>query len=454
MKTPRSGIPEIIWPAIPAHAEAVLMALQYQLEQSQWWSPETLRLLQFRQIEALLRHAYETVPYYREQLRAATIDPNEPMTPERWSQVPLLTRDTLRDRESDLLSTDLPKQHGNTFRKKTSGSTGRQLRVTDTDADRLYWMAITLRDHLWHQRDFGGGLVAIRSGQSAEDPLKVRDNRSWGPSTGKIYKTGPSTVFYHRMPIEQQAELLQARSPDYLLVYPSNAIRLAHYFRANNLKLPSLREVMTYGELLLSETRDICRETFGVPVSDMYSCEEVGYIALQCPETDHYHCQSESALVEVLDDDGSPCAPGEIGRVVLTQLHNFAMPLIRYENLDYAEVGDACPCGRGLPVLKRLLGRKRNMAVANDGSRYWPTLSPRIWFSIGGIEEIQLIQVAADRIEIRVVARSPLDADAESNLATALSDGLGNSYSFSFSYQEEIIRHANGKYERFICQVK
>ena len=82
----------------------------------------------------------------------------------------------------------------------------------------------------------------------------------------------------------------------------------------------------------------------------MYSCEEAGYIALQCPQAEHYHCQSESVLVEVLDDEGRPCTPGQVGKVVLTALHNFAMPLIRYENQDYAEVGPPCACGRGLPV--------------------------------------------------------------------------------------------------------
>ena len=462
------------------------MALQFQLEQSQWWPVETLLSLQFRQIERLLRHAYRTVPYYQDVFRAAAVDPDQPLTPERWSQLPLLTRDALQDLTKDLLSKQLASEHGKTFERKTSGSTGRQIRVTDTDANRLFWMAITLRDHLWHQRDVGGRFLAIRSGRSAENPLEVRDYQSWGPSTGQVFQSGPSTVFYHRAPIDRQAELLQARNPEYLLTHPSNVVRLAKYFRVHKQTLPNLREVLTYGETLPPETRSVCRDTWGVPVSDMYSCEEVGYIALQCPQCEQYHIQSESLLVEVLDDAGHACSPGQIGRVVLTTLHNFAMPLIRYQNQDYAEVGEPCPCGRGLPVLKRVLGRKRNMALAPDGRRFWPHLSPEIWSTTGEIEELQLIQHEPDRFEACIVAQQPLDAAQERELTGSLGEALstsstssttangvigelpspkhggktidrprrlGPAWRFSIRYLDDLPRHANGKYERFICQV-
>lgn len=453
MKTPRSRISDIVWPGIPGEAESVLLAIQFQLEQSQWWSAETLAVHQFRQVECLFRHAYQTVPYYREILDQVSITPAEFVSPEQWSEIPLLTRDTLQNRPKDLLSRGLDSRHGKTFQKKTSGSTGRQLVVTDTSANHLFWMAITLRDHLWHRRDLNGSIVAIRSGRSAEDPLAVRDYKSWGPSTGKICQTGPSTVFYHLLSIDRQAELLRSRNPAYLLAYPSNVVRLAEFSRANNLVIPNLRQVLTYGESLLPETRSICKETWGVSVSDMYSCEEVGYIALQCPECSQYHCQSESVLVEVLDDSGQACRPGQIGKVVLTSLHNFAMPLIRYENLDYAEVGEPCPCGRGLPVLKRILGRKRNMALAEDGSRFWPQLPPKIWSTCGGIEGVQLIQDGFDHIEVCVVSERPLDDSREHVFASSLRDALGRPFRFSIHYQHEFPRHANGKFERFVCRI-
>ena len=453
MQTPRSSISDFIWPGIPSGAGATLMGLQFQLEKSQWWPAATLAALQSRQLESLLRHAYQTVPYYKGILDAAAIDTSQPLTPERWAQIPLLTRQALQDHARNLLSHTVPSGHGKTYQKKTSGSTGKQIKVTDTDANRLFWQASTLRDHLWHQRDFSGRLVAIRSGRNADDPLSVKDHASWGPSTNQVYRTGPSTVFYQRMPIDRQAEQLRSLDPAYLLMYPSNAVRLANYFRAHGLRLPNLREVMTYGETVLPETREVCQNAWGVAVSDMYSCEEVGYIALQCPQADHYHCQSESVLVEVLDDEGRPCSPGQIGKVVLTSLHNFAMPLIRYQNQDYAEVGPPCPCGRGLPVIKRVLGRQRNMAKCTDGTQFWPRLSPKIWEEIGVIDELQLVQRDIDHIELRMVCQQPLDDVQQRNLSNGLAEAFGQPYHFSIRYHEETLRHENGKFERFICEV-
>jgi phenylacetate-CoA ligase len=453
MQTPRSSIPEFVWPGIPSGAGATLMGLQFQLEQSQWWPPETVATLQSRQLQCLLQHAYRTVPYYKDVLDAASIDTSQPLSPEQWLQIPLLTRQSLQERADDLLSRAVPSGHGKTFQKKTSGSTGKQIKVTDTDANRLFWQASTLRDHLWHKRDFSGRLVAIRSGRYAQDPLLVKDHESWGPSTNQVFRTGPSTVFFQRMPVDQQAEQLQSLDPAYALMYPSNAVSLANYFLAHDLRLSNLQQVITYGETLPPETRKVCRDAWGVSVSDMYSCEEVGYIALQCPQTDHYHCQAESVLVEVLNDDGRPCAPGQIGKVVLTALHNFAMPLIRYQNLDYAEVGSPCPCGRGLPVIKRVLGRERNMAKGIDGTQFWPQLSPDVWREVDGIVELQLVQDDIDHIELRAVCQQPLDDTQERKLTNSLTEALGQPFRFSIRYHDKTLRHDNGKYERFICKV-
>ena len=451
MHPPNSKIADLVWPTIPDSDAALMLGLQFQLEQCQWKPYDELRWLQFRQLETLLRHAVETVPYYRESI-GSKIDFNIPLTMEVWSELPILRRETLYQREKDLLSSQIPKSHGGTFQKKTSGSTGRQLIITDTEASNLYWMATTLRDHFWQGRNFLGGFVSIRSGRGGKDPNTVRDAPTWGDSVGRVYASGPSTEFFHTMELSKQAQVLQQRNPMYLLAYPSNAMRLARYFLDNHVELPNLQEVITYGELLLPEVRDDCHRAWNASVTDMYSCEEVGYIALQCPESEHYHCQSESVLVEVLADDGRHCGPGEIGKVVLTSLHNFAMPIIRYENLDYAEVGPPCPCGRGSLVLKRLVGRERNMAIGLDGHRFWPNLSRNTWDRLDGIQELQLIQKNYDHIEVRIVARESRE-ELEEALSQKLRNALRQPYKFSFQYQDEIIRHANGKYERFVCRV-
>src|SRR5690606_29109428 len=118
-----------------------------------------------------------------------------------------------------------------------------------------------------------------------------------------------------------------------------------------------LKSVLTQSELASRHLRERLRAIWGASLTDTYSASEVGVMALQCPHSGQYHVQSEVALVEVIDAAGRPCAPGEMGRVVVTPLHNFAQPLFRYDIGDLAEVGEACACGRGLPTLARIIGR-------------------------------------------------------------------------------------------------
>lgn len=194
--------------------------------------------------------------------------------------------------------------------------------------------------------------------------------------------------------------------------------------------------------------------TFGVNVVDMYSTQEVGYIALQCPDYDHYHVMAEDLLVEILDDEGRACEPGQIGKVVVTTLHNFAMPLLRYEVGDYAEVGEPCPCGRGLPVLKRILGRARNLFVLPDGRRRWPAieLDPATAGSLP-VSQFQVIQRTLHDVEVKLVAYRPLTPEEEAGLRSHVTEWAGYPFNVTFSYVDNIPRSAGGKYEDFRCEV-
>lgn len=164
----------------------------------------------------------------------------------------------------------------------------------------------------------------------------------------------------------------------------------------------------------------------GVRVVDNYSSQEVGAIALECPESGLYHVQSESLIVEVLDDAGAPCSAGQIGRVVVTDLHNFATPLIRYELRDYAEVGPVCPCGRGLPTLARVLGRRRNMVMLPGGEHHWPLVGLHRYREVAAILQYQLVQHSLEEVEMRLVtAGGPLGQALEQRLRAIVQQALG-----------------------------
>lgn len=442
----QSAIPSGAWPAVPAPGGAAALAVLHQLESSQWLPAEQLLQLQLRQLEQLLRHAHATVAYYRE-CWDGRYDPSLALTPERFAELPLLARRDVQHHYETLKSHSLPAGHRVAGEARTSGSTGSPVRVLKTQLSNLFWNAFTLRDHLWHRRDLRRKLAVIRADAAAGEA------DTWGPATAGLVSTGPSVMLPIATDVDAQLRWLEQQDPAYLLTYPTNAAELARTSLAHGVRLPGLLEVRTFGELLAPAVRESCLRAWGVRVTDLYSANEVGYIALQCPAHQHYHIQSEGVLVEVLDEQGGRCAPGQVGRVVVTALHNFAMPLIRYEIGDYAEVGEACACGRGLPVLRRIVGRVRNMLVTADGKRYWPPLKIGEFTDLAPLLQFQLVQKAYDLIEWRLVTAAPLTADQEARLCERMLSRIPPGIRIIFSYHDRIARSAGGKYEDFISEV-
>jgi phenylacetate-CoA ligase len=455
MLIPKSSVPGIVWPAVMNLDASGIVAVLFQLEQSQWWSPEQLQTWQFKQLDLLVHHAWGYVPFYRSRLAAAGLEPSRMLSPDAFARLPLLTRADIQQAEKNLCARQLPPGHGHIFNKSTSGSTGKPILAFNTGVGHLFWKALTLRDHLWYQRDFNGKLAAIRYCEpEVGRPPHGSIGANWGPATEGVCETGPAMMLNITSTVSQQVDWLLRQKADYLIAYPSNLIAIAQYCIEHNIELPSFQQIRTFGELLGEEVRPMCREIWNAPVVDMYSSQEVGYIALQCPHYEHYHIQSECVLVEVLNDENLPCAPGEIGRIVITTLHNYVMPLLRYEIGDYAEVGEPCECGRGLPVIKRIWGRKRNMLVLPSGEKRWPILRGDVYRDIAPIRQFQFVQTSLTHINVRLVVEEPITVEQENALKALIHSRLGDEFELTLTYHEEIPRSAGGKFEDFVSAIQ
>lgn len=451
--TPRSALPEIEWPAVPTRDASVMLALQHQLRHSERLPPEQLEALQLDQLSRLLRHAAATVPYYRDRDPYAAMARTGPLTREAWQELPVLTRTDVQDAGSTLNSGQVPEDHRPVHSGSTSGSTGRPVRYSATAVTSLMWRAITLREMLWHRRDFSANLAAIRPERAELVPEEGVQVPGWGPAVNVVYDTGPAAVLRIQTDVARQAEWLVRQDPVYLMSMPTNLFALTQHFRATSVRLPRLRQVLSYGEAVSPNVRAACRQVWDAPLVDLYSSQEIGYMALQCPDTEQYHVQSEVALVEVLDDDGRPCRAGQVGRVVVSPLHNYAMPLLRYDVGDYAEVGGSCPCGRTLPLLARIMGRERNMLRLPTGETVWPRFPARFWVHIEAIRQLQLVQHELDHIEARIVASRDLTPAEESEFASIVRDRLGYPFRVSFRYLEGIDRSRSLKFEEFVSRL-
>jgi phenylacetate-CoA ligase len=441
----QSAVPGIAWPTVPDYGRAAVLALLHQLDQSQWLPAERLEAEQLRQLDALLRHAWETVPFYR-QSWASSYDGSMALSLEKFAGLPTLTRLALQESYEALKSRSFPGAHGRAAESRSSGSTGMPVRILKTEITGLFWNALTLRDHVWHGRDLSRKLAVIRRKTGGRAP-------NWGAATAGLVHTGECVMRDVDTDVEAQLDWLVSEQPGYLLTYPSLAAELAKASLRRGVRLPGLLEVRTLAEGLGPDVRALCREAWGVALVDFYSAEEVGYIALQCPRHEHYHVQAESLLVEVLDERGEPCLPGQVGRVVVTDLHNFALPLIRYDIGDYAEVGAPCDCGRGLPVLSRIAGRVRNMLVTAGGKRFWPPLGSRKFIEVAPVLQHQIAQKDYDLLEARLVTAQLLDASQEERLRQMILAGMPAGMRLVFRYCDSIPRGAGGKFEDFVCEV-
>ena len=449
----RSAIPGLRWPAIPTARGAQLLSLLYQFEQTERWPAERLLEHQLRQLRGLLSHAVATVPFYRKRLPAAGFKVRGALTHDLFRGLPLLTRRDVQSAGSAMHSIAVPKTHSPVGESRTTGSTGEPVTVRRTQVDQLMWEANTLRDHHWHKRDFSAKLALIRAtGQEAKPPHGLV-LKSWGHPAVELYETGPLVKLSSSADVVTQAQWILRNDPDYLMVYPSLLRSLLAWFSASGKRPGRLREIRTVGETVDASLREACHDVLGIPIVDGYSSEEMGYIALQCPISDAYHVLSDSVLVEVIGDNGKPCAPGEMGQVVVTGLHNFAMPMVRYAVGDYAEVGGPCACGRTLPTIARIVGKIRNLITLPSGKRYRP-IFVKDMKEFPMIRQYQMIQRSLEDIEARLVVDKPLSAEMEARLRSVLQNAAGHPFHFSLVYfSGELPRGPRDKFEDFISRL-
>lgn len=311
----------------------------------------------------------------------------------------------------------------------------------------LHWLANTMRENLWHQRDFSGRLAVVRA--NATQPLRSPD---WGNPCNQLLPTGPAVVMPPTLSVTELVRWLDEFQPHYLLVLPSILAEVVVHVERTGRTLAGLRGIRTLSETVSPQLREDVRRVFGLEIHDAYSSQEGGLMATQCPESGRYHV-AETILLEIVDDQGKPCAPGQTGRILLTDLINFSTPLIRYEIGDYAQVGAPCPCGRGLPVIERFLGRERSLVLLPDGSRHWPAVGFHRWNEVFSVRQFQFIQLDRHTLEAKMVADGKPSAEQESRLTAIIQESLRHPFVIHYHWQETpLARGPGGKFEEYHCR--
>ncbi len=411
---------------------------QAAYEANQWRSADELQAIQWNALNALLRHCQEQVPYYRDRWKAEGIDWRDIRSMADFQRLPLLTKDDIRA-AGDRLVADA--WRGRTLRKATGGSTGQPLAFHYTRESYERRIAVMQRGYAW------AGVHPAR-----------RTSYVWGGEIGPVPMAARlKTAAYNavlRRHVLNSFHLTRDNADDYLAaidryrprsivgyVAPLHLLARQRLARGGGGWRPE--SIVTGAEALLEFQRRDIEAAFGAPVFNTYGCREFMLIAAECPAHEGLHVNIDHLAVDLVDDAGRPA---DRGRVVVTDLHNHGMPVVRYANGDTAiRLDGTCRCGRHLPRLRAIEGRVLDIIRTADGHTVPGEFFPHLMKDVPGIERFQVIQPELARLRILIVRGAAFDESARAYIEAEVRRVLGTAIALEFAFVPEIPLTATGK---------
>jgi phenylacetate-CoA ligase len=250
-------------------------------------------------------------------------------------------------------------------------------------------------------------------------------------------------------PPEELLRELAALRPGVIKAYPGVLARLGEELQRSGRADIRPRFVVAVGEVLTGARRAQIEATWRVPVRDVYSCWEVGLIAWECPSTGMLHVFDDSVVLEVLGHDGHPVGIGERGEVVLTSLHSFAMPFIRYRLGDIVTRGAAgCSCGSPFSTIGKVQGRMLDFFRLPGGRLVHPyeILSDLAEDVFRWVRHYQLVQEAEDRVAFLMVPGPEFDRERLAEFERHAARVLGGAARLRTELVERIEPAQGGKF--------
>lgn len=413
-----------------------------------------------RSLGALLRFASEHVAHYRGVFRRAGVDPAGPFPATVLEALPILTKLDLRDHGSSLIADRLVPGEQGTHWTQTSGTTARPTKVLHSARSLAAFGHLKQREYRWFRLDPSGTFAWLRlptqlPRRADGEKLGLGDSLSFDnwPNM-QSFRTGRFVAANLLTPVEDLFVWLDRESPDYLMTYAQSLEKLA--FAAEGQRTAtSLQALISISEQLTPGMRSRVERSFGIPVHQNYGLNEIGLVAIRC-EAGRYHVHTEHCLVEIVNEQGLACAPGETGRIVVTALNNLAMPLIRYDTGDLAvATGGPCACNRTLPTFGEIVGRYSRVVYLPPGTiglvlalrEAIEKMPPRLTREF---REFQIHQFADRTIELRIVARASMPEEFYMLIRTAwatATDGAGPE--LTVRHVDALARAPGGKFEVF-----
>ena len=418
-----------------------------ELERSQWLAPEVLLARQRERLGRILRYAAAHSPYYQLLFRNQGFDPGNFQTAD-FQALPLLTKAIIRSRTDEILSPEFPRSA--LLEHCTGGSTGVALRVYFDPEWINPRSADALRSDQWAGCFHGMKVASLWGNPPLPRTLKERIRALLVDRFIFL-----DTLDFNERSVGEFIRRWRREKPEILFGHSHSLYMLALYVIEHGIEDLRPRGIISTSMMLLANERSVIEAAFGCKVFDRYGSEETGLIASECEQHQGLHLNIEHLYIEFLREDGTAAAPGEEGAIVITDLFNRGMPLIRYQIGDVGVVSERrCPCGRGLPLMERVTGRVADYLKRRDGSLVaGVSLVERTLTAIQGLEQMQVVQPAADEIVLNVVRAPDFSPATEQALLEEFRSVFGPGIDIRPNYVERIPQERSGKYRFSICRI-
>lgn len=417
-----------------------------EYERDQWRSADELDALQWRKLQRLIGHCWEQVPFYRQWWgRAGVADVADIRSREDYARLPALTKPVIREHAQSMVS---PTHRDDLYFKTTGGSTGEPLRFGYTRESYERRIAVMFRGYGWAGAHLGQRTVYLWGAPVA------------APAGFQLYKDRLYHAAFNRRMLNafdmnearmaEYAEAIDRYKPDTIVSYVGPLVELAQWIERNGRTAHRPQRILGAAEALHPHQRELLQRVFGAPAYDTYGCREFMLIAAECEAHEGLHLNVDHLHVEFAD---GPDADGP-SDLIVTDLHNFGMPLMRYVNGDLGTPGQArCACGRGLPKLAKVDGRKLDALRLRDGRLLPGEYIVYLFLPITGIKQYQVVQQELDVLRVRLVPDVGYGASTEDAIREGFRKLTGDNVRIEFETVDAIALTASGKRRVTICEL-
>ena len=423
------------------------------LDKTQWFPPKDIAKLQNQNLRFLIKHAYDTVPYYNRVFRKIGLTPGDVKTVEDLPKVPVLTKEDVRLNSADLVSHGFP---ANRLVPYTSGGSGDQLKFYVTKKQLSWEIAAEFRAYGWADYMLGDNCFMFWA--SPIDLSKYKNvQKRFSLKLEHVFIA--NTYILSNQVLAKLAALLLARRPKIVKGYTSSIYLMAKYLVDKGIDGVRPKAVITTAETLFDSMRETIEKAFGCEVFDFYGSREVGGLAAECEAHSGYHVSAENVAMEFIKDE-EQVGTNEKGVILVTSLRNYGMPFIRYRLGDVGSPSEeVCECGRGLPLISNIEGRISDFMAIYDKKlgRVIPVgpIYPLIIYGLMKVplRSVRVVQNAVNKLEIKAVKNEGYSQKHTDYLINQIHNALGEDIQIEFEFLDSLAPLPSGKRSTFISKV-